>query len=58
MPSQRSPDKKMFGVYLTKKQRDVLKALADEDGVTMASKFKLLVMDEARRRGIVPRTAK
>lgn len=53
MPSQRDKEKRMFGVYLDKRQRKALKRLADKKGITMASYFKFLVMNEAERQGVM-----
>lgn len=52
MANKRDPEKKMFGVYLTPKQRKVVKALAELDGIPMTSVVKQLIMEEGRRKGI------
>ena len=53
MPNKRREDKKMFGAYLDVRQRKALKALAELSGVPQTSIVKILIMDEARRKGVI-----
>lgn len=42
----------MFGAYLNPRQREALRKLAEMSGVPQTSIVKILIMDEARRKGI------
>ena len=53
MPSKRDSSKRMFGAYLTPKQFDAVRKLAERDQIPMTSVIKKLIMDEARRVGVL-----